>query len=72
MKTSIVYIGILVHGSDELTADVLMNYAMNSLNIKNTVGIISNVEVREIRVPNIVDSDKIDNQMNKPDFGHLM
>lgn len=69
MKIAVMMVGLLIEGDDDLTADVLMNYAMNSLNLKNDSGILRHVEVRELKIPSIVDKRTDDNQ-DRPDF-HL-
>lgn len=72
MKIGMMFIGLLVEGDDTLTADVLMNYAMNSLNIKNEAGVIRHVEVREVKVPSIVNKDNGDEATNQFHTGPIM
>jgi hypothetical protein len=54
MKIATVMIGVRMVIEDDTRADVLMNYAMNSLNLLPQIsGPIREVEVRELGIPDI-------------------
>lgn len=72
MKIAMMFVGLLIEGDDNLTADILMNYAMNSLNLKQDTGTLRHIEVRELRVPSIVDQKSLpDEAKSNFDFGAI-
>lgn len=57
MKICHMMIGCLIEADDSVSAEILMNYAMNTLNLKNETGVLRSVEVRELRIPAIIDKE---------------